>query len=367
MLPFRMGMRVSGEEFCGRRRDLAALREYMRSSGRIYVVGERRIGKTSLVFEALRTIRGTHFVDVDLLAIKTVTDLTHRLAAAVIKARRKPDELLTLVKGLARLRPTIGVDLISNTPTVSFAPGSGNRPETLDEIFALMEPWPRVVVVFDEFQDILNLPPDDAILARLRGLIQRQDRAGFVFCGSVRHRMEDIFTKDNSPFFKSAMRLCVGPLDRPIFRDFLARKFASGRRTVAPGLLDAILDVCQDNPGDVQRFCAALWQVTSYGQAIDDADLATAWEMVFSMHAPEYEVILRNLSVQQAQALHALALAGGRSNLSRIFLESTGISLQASAAKALSSLLEKGIVRKEATEYRICDPFLTRWLARRVT
>ena len=317
MLPFRMGMRVSGEEFCGRRRDLAALREYMRSSGRVYVVGERRIGKTSLVFEALRTIRGTHVVDVDLLAIKTVTDLTHRLAASMIKAQRKPSEVLNLVKGLTRLRPTIGVDPISNTPTVSFAPGSGNRPETLDEIFALMAPWQRSVVVFDEFQDILSLPQDDAILARLRGLIQRQDQASFVFCGSVRHRMEDIFTKDDSPFFKSAMRLFVGPLDRPAFRAFLERKFASGHRTVAPGLLDTILDVCQDNPGDVQRFCTALWQVTSYGQAIDDADLAAAWEMVFTMHAPEYEVILRNLSVQQAQTLHALALAGGRSNLSR--------------------------------------------------
>ncbi len=366
MLPFRMGMRVSGEEFCGRRRELAILREYVRGCGRVYVLGDRRIGKSSLVFEALRTVRGARIVDVDLLGIKTVADLTHRLAAAVIHAQRKPAELLDLLKGLARLRPTIGVDPISNTPTVSFAPGSGDRPETLDEIFALLEPWPRVVVVLDEFQDILNLPQDDAILARLRGLIQRQDRASFVFCGSLRHKMEDIFTKDDSPLFKSAMRLGVGPLDRAEFRDFLELKFAGGRRKAPPELLDRILDVCQDNPGDVQRFCAALWQVTSYGQTIDEADLAAAWDMVFTMHASEYEVTLRNLSVQQAQVLHALARAEGRSNLSRVFLESTGISLQASAAKALSSLLEKGIIRKEATEYRICDPFLTRWLARRV-
>ncbi len=364
MLPFRLGMRVTGEDFCGRRQELAVLREYMRGSGRVYVIGERRIGKTSLVFEALRTLRGARVVDVDLLGIKTVADLTHRLAAAVIKAERKPGKLLSLVKGLAELRPTIGVDPLTNAPTVSFAPGSGNRPETLDAVFALLESWQRVVVVFDEFQDVLQLPGEEAVIARLRGLIQRQERACFVFCGSRRHNMEDIFTKDGSPFFKSAMRLFVGPLERPAFRAFLERKFASGRRTVTPELLDSVLDVCQDNPGDVQRFCTALWQVTSYRQTITDIDLAAAWGMVFSMHAGEYELILRNLSVQQAQTLHALARAGGRSNLSRVFLESTGISLQPSVAKALNSLLEKGLVRKDGTVYCLCDPFLTRWLTR---
>jgi hypothetical protein len=367
MLPFRLGMRVTGAEFCGRRRELAELREYLHSSGRVYVVGERRIGKTSLVFEALRTLRGTRVVDVDLLAVKTVADLTHRLAAAVIKAERKQNGLLTLLKGLVELRPTIGVDPLTNAPTVSFAPGSGDRPETLDAIFALLEPWRGAVVVFDEFQDILNLPGDDAVIARLRGLIQRQQHVSFVFCGSLRHKMEDIFTKDDSPFFKAAMRLFVGPLERPAFRAFLERKFESGGRKMAPGLLDTILDVCQDNPGDVQRFCTALWQVTSDRQTITDAELAAAWDMVFAMHAQEYDVILRNLSAQQSQTIHALARAGGRSNLSKLFLESTGITLLPSVAKAMSSLLEKGIVRKDATEYRLCDPFLTRWLARRTS
>jgi hypothetical protein len=29
-----------------------------------------------------------------------------------------------------------------------------------------------------------------------------------------------------------------------------------------PGLLDTVLDICRDNPGDAQRLCTALWQVT---------------------------------------------------------------------------------------------------------
>lgn len=365
MLPFRLGMRVTGAEFCGRRRELAELREYMRASGRVYVVGERRIGKTSLVFEAVRTLRGTRIVDVDLLAARTVADLTHRLAAAVIRAEHNQNRLLTLIRGLAQLRPTIGLDPLTNTPTVSFAPGSGNQPETLDAIFALIEPWPKTVVIFDEFQDILNFPEEEAVLARLRGLVQQQQRASFVFCGSLRHRMEDIFTRDDSPFFKSAMRLQVGALDRAVFRAFLTAKFTGGGREPAPGVIDAILDLCQENPGDVQRFCIALWQVTSAGRVITDREFPAAWDMVFAMHVQEYEVILRNLSVQQALALAALARMGGRSRLTREFLEASGIALTPSLAKALAALVEKGIVRKEATEFSIADPFLVRWLQSR--
>lgn len=355
-------MRVDGDEFCGRRRELAQLRAYMQSAGRVYVVGERRIGKTSLIFEAARTLDGTRVVDVDLLAVRSLADVTQRLAAAVVRAETGQARLLGLLKGLAQLRPTLGVDPATGAPTVGFAPGAGGRPESLEAVFALIEPWPEAVVVLDEFQDILAVPDHAAVLAQLRGLVQKQPRASFVYCGSLRHRMEEIFTRDESPFFKAAMRLQVGAIDRAEFRDFLAAKFAVARRAVAPGLLDDICDLCHDNPGDVQRFCTALWQVTTDGQTLTAAELPAAWEMVFAMHAQEYEVILRSLSAQQVQALRGLAALGGRSRLTQELLAATGIALLPSLAKALGAMVGRGVVIKEGTEFRIADPFLSRWL-----
>lgn len=366
MLPFRFGMRVDGDEFCGRRRELAQLRSYMESAGRVYVVGERRIGKTSLVFEAARTLEGTRLVDVDLLAVRSLADITQRLAAAVVRAESGQARLLDLLKGLAQLRPTLGVDPSTGAPTVGFAPGAGGRPESLESVFSLIAEWPGAIVVLDEFQDILSVPDHASVLAQLRGLVQKQPRASFVFCGSLRHRMEDIFTRDDSPFFKAAMRLQVGPIDRQEFSGFLAAKFTEGGRELNPDLLDTICDLCHDNPGDVQRFCTALWQVTSQGQAITSHDLPAAWEMVFAMHAQEYEVILRNLSAQQSQALRGLASLGGRSRLTGELLAATGIALLPSLAKALATLVGKGLVAKDGTEYRLCDPFLVRWLVMRL-
>jgi hypothetical protein len=293
-----------------------------------------------------------------------VADVSHRLAQALVRAERQHSRLLALLRSLASLRPSLTVDALTSAPTVSFAPGPGGQPETLDGLFDLLGSGGHTVAVLDEFQDIQDLPAEDAIMARLCSLVQLQEQAAFVFCGSTRSRMEETFTSSDSPFFSAAMRLFVGPLERPPFHAFLRREFQTGRRRLAPGLLDAVLDACHDNPGDVQRFCTALWQVTAYGQEITREDLAEAWTWLFAMQADKYEVIMHALSPQQAQVLAALARAGGRSNLSRKFVEDTAVSLLPSVSKALAGLVAKRIVQKEGTTYRICDPFLAAWLQR---
>ena len=128
MIPFHTGMRVTGNEFCGRRKELAELREYMESAGRVYVVGERRIGKTSLVFEASRVLRKHRTIYADLMAVKTSSDVVQRLASALINSEKRENRLLTLLKGLAHLQPTISVDPLTNSPTISFSPGSSIQP-----------------------------------------------------------------------------------------------------------------------------------------------------------------------------------------------------------------------------------------------
>ena len=363
MLPFKTGMRVTGREFCGRQRELSLLREIVLAAGRVYVVGERRIGKTSLVLQAVQSPRKMRVVYADLMAVKTMGDLSQRLAQAVIGAERQQSRVVSLIRGLASMRPTLTVDPMTNLPAVSFAPGSGDRLDTLDSIFALLASWEQCVVVLDEFQDIQALSEEDAVTARLRGLVQHQEHTAFVFCGSVRSRMEELFTDSDAPLFHAATRLSVGPIDRPVFKRFLERKFRSGGRRLARGILDEVLDMCHDNPGDTQRFCTALWQVTSDGDTITSDHLPQAWTILFATERDHYEVVMRNLSPQQSQALKALAQAGGASNLSKEFVESTGISLLPSVAKALAGLVAKRIVHKMGTSYHICDPFLSAWLA----
>ncbi len=298
----------------------------------------------------------------DLMAVKTTSDVVQQMAAAVVKSEKLQSGVLNLLKNLAHLQPTMSIDPITNAPSIGFAPGSGFKPESLDGVFSLFESGEKTIVIFDEFQDIQKIQDDDSLLARLRGLIQHQELTSFIFCGSVRNSMEDIFTNHESPFFNMAIRLQLGPLDRVKFRKFLARKFQEGKRILDNDLLDRIIELCGDNPGAVQRFCTALWLATSAGQNIGEEDLIKAWKQLFAMQSDQYGIILQGLSSQQYHTLRALARFGGKSKVTGEFVLMTGISLNASVVKALGGLIDKRVVVKEETVYKISDPFLTGWL-----
>jgi hypothetical protein len=367
MIPFRTGVHVTGADFCPRKKELEWLRESVESAGRVYVVGERRIGKSSLIAEAIRPRKALRPVFVDLMALKDLEDFTHRLGQAILASEKRQSRVLTLMRSLASLRPSVTLDSTTGSPSVSFVPGTGTRLETLDEIFAVIGQLKNAVVVLDEFQDVLTLRDSRRILARLRGLIQTQQSGSFVFSGSIRNQMEEIFTNQESPFFNSATRLWVGPLDRALFLKYLRKRFERGDRHVAMHHMEAILDACHENPGHVQRFCISLWQVTSRGQEIGKADMAEAWNMLFGMQRDAYELALTTLSPQQARVLRALAHVGGESTLSAKFTAVTGITLAASVRKAMVKLVARRLVQKDETTYRICDPFLAVWLRLRAS
>ena len=362
MIPFKTGVQVTGKDFCPRSEETRQLCELMQSSSRVYVVGERRIGKTSLIAEAARRLGNMRPVFVDLMAVKTLEDLTHRLGQAILRAEKKQNRLLAITKHLASLRPSISIDSTTGTPSVTFGPGTGTRLETLDSLFAVMEKEKHRQLVLDEFQDIAALNDSEQILARLRSLIQQQQKTGVVFCGSVRSQMEALFTLESSPFFNAAVPLPVGPLDRTLFRRFLLKRFNSGERTVPECMMDSIMDACQNNPGHIQRFCISLWQISSRRQMIGEKDVVAAWETLFAMQKDAYELLLATLSPQQMKVLCALAKTKGSSGLSSDFIASTGITLAPSVRKAMQKLVQRRLVQKTGTTYRFCDPFLAAWL-----
>jgi hypothetical protein len=114
MLPFRTGMRVTGKDFCGRKKELSLLREYIQSSARVYILGERRIGKTSLIFEAIRPLRSLRMVYIDLMAVKTLGDVCERIAGAIVRTEKRKTKLGGILGSLALLRPSFTIDPMTN-------------------------------------------------------------------------------------------------------------------------------------------------------------------------------------------------------------------------------------------------------------
>ncbi len=69
-------------------------------------------------------------------------------------------------------------------------------------IFNITNDRKPLVVVFDELQDILNLKDKKETLAILRSKIQFHTAIPYIFAGSIRNKMDEIFNHPSSAFFK---------------------------------------------------------------------------------------------------------------------------------------------------------------------
>ncbi|HMO52053.1 MAG TPA: hypothetical protein PKE26_12920 [Kiritimatiellia bacterium] len=365
MNPFKYGQVVSADDFCPRPALMKQIDESIKAGQNIVLQGERRTGKTSLIHETVRRLKKRSMLYIDLLEIKDSDDLCKRMVKAIISLERQSGFLDRILRALTHLRPTVSVDPLTGEPSISLDAAVSLKPDSIDGILDLVEDIHKrrpLVVMFDQFQDILNLRSSKETLAALRSKIQFHSRIPYVFAGSIRNQMLEIFTDPDSPFFKSAIPIEVGPLDRDHFKKFLRDKFATGKRTVDDDVLDTGFEIAGDLPGDVQQYCGALWDSTTDKARISKPAIPEAMHLIFSRESKGYESILVQLTGHQVRCLVGLARFGGASPYSGSFLQGIGISSPASVKKALHRLTQLKIVYRRGNEFRFVNPFFRAWL-----
>lgn len=365
MNPFRYGQVVTKRDYCPRPGPEKVLRSCLESRQNIVIDGERRVGKTSMVCETVRKEKKWLLLYIDLLQIKSVDDLCQRMIKAFISMEQKAGFLEKVMKTLAHLKPSVTMDPLTGTPSVSVDAMSAAKPESIEGILDLIQNESdrrSLVVVLDEFQDILNLRDSPAVQAVMRGKIQFHSQIPYVFLGSIRNRMNEIFSSSDSPFFKSASSLHLGPIEEKDFIRFLSAKFKKSGMIVDKAFFKEIFVVAQNTPGDIQELCAALWDCSEAGGRIDAKLLPAAFELIFSREIRAYEAHLMNISAQQQRCLAALARKGGASPFSAEFMQASSIAQPGSIKKALNRLAEQRLIYRIGGEYKFVNPFFKEWL-----
>jgi hypothetical protein len=365
MNPFKYGQVVRAGDFCPRPRLLKDLQGFIKSGQNILIQGERRTGKTSLIFEALRRLRKRNIVYSDLLEVKSSDDLCKRIIKAVISMEQQSGVAEKLFKSLSRLKPTLTIDPLTGQPSISLDASVKLQPDSIEGILDMVGTINKkkaLVVVFDEFQDILNLKDYKEALARLRSKIQFHSKIPYIFAGSIRNRMDDIFNRPDSAFFKSAISLEVGPIDRVRFVAFLRDKFSLGNRAVSQPVFERIFEIADNIPGDIQQLCGAIWEITSYRAKIDESIMPKALQLIYSREFKGYETVLVQLTATQLKCLVGLAKHGGNAPLSAEFIRKTGIALPATIKKTLLRLIKLKIIYRYQSEYKFVNPFFKSWL-----
>jgi hypothetical protein len=109
---------------------------------------------------------------VNLMEVKSVDVLCKRILHAVLAMERNGSKFDRLMKSLAHLRPTLGLNPVTGDPSVSFDSMVQLQAVSISEVLTLVENLHRgkpLVVFLDEFQDVLKIEEDPkGVLAQLR-------------------------------------------------------------------------------------------------------------------------------------------------------------------------------------------------------
>ena len=363
--PFKYGCVVSGDHFCERKKAERELGGFVKAGQNVFVQGERRMGKTSLVKKAVSNIQGEKLVYVDLYCIGSQADLCRRVTEGVGRANASMPFVKRAMSFLSSLRPTLSFDSVDGTPKISVDALAAAEPSSLGVVLSMLEKISedgKTCVVFDEFQDILRLKDSDRVLAEMRSRIQFQEDVPYFFLGSIRHEMWRIFNDTKSPFFKSAAAYDVGEIDIDDFSQFIIARFKKGDRKISKDAAIEIIETASGVSGDVQELCAALWDATGQGAEISAIDIPVALEIVFMRERKGFEKMASSLTPLQLKVLHGLALYPGAKVYSADFLRNVGMANAGAVKKALKRLEDVDIIYLVDGKYKFGDSFFRQWI-----
>ena len=367
MAPFKFGCIVDDEHYCVRPQIEKEMKRHISGGQNLVIQGERRRGKSSLVVKCVRSIRGMGLLYVDLLGITSASDFCRRVADGIVVLDRSRSFLQKTAALLSSLRPLVVIDRDTGLPAISIDARSASDPSsvlTVMNMIAAHTKERRICVVFDEFQDILDIPDSKRVLSELRSKIQFLADTSFVFLGSVRNRMSEIFAHPRSPFFKSALEMSIGEMYDDSFVEFLVGRFKGARRSVDAEFVQKIIRDLDGVPGDVQELCDAIWQMSEPGDVLDDAHFERGLAFVFARENGAYAVFIKPLTDIQLRVLKALAVQGGEHPLSNAFLDEARITNTATIRRSLSALEKTGLVYLGPSGWKFASPFFREYVSR---
>lgn len=363
--PFKYGCVVDGKFFCSRPELAKQLRDYIERGQNVVIQGDRRMGKSSLVSNVVNGMRGYHPLMIDLMGVKGVGDICNRVADALLRFD-ETDTIVRRVMGLfAHLKPVATVDAMTGLPTITVDRRASADPSTINvAINAIISHVKdrKACVILDEFQDILNVKDGEQVLAIMRSKIQFLQDTAFIYLGSSRNEMLNIFMSPKSPFYKSALLFAVGEMEEKSFYEFVRRKFADGGRRIDKVFFREIWNFVDHTTGDVQEFCDALWVVSADGDQLDRNHFSKALEEIFRRESFSYTTFIKNLTEIQFRVLKALSFIGGAHPLSAEFLELSQITNHTSVKRALNSLYANGLIYPQSGDYKFVSPFFREWV-----
>lgn len=347
--PFKFGSIVENEFFTDRVQEVAYIRQFIESRNHLVLISPRRFGKSSVVLKAVKQAK-RQYITLNLQEITSVSDLAAKLLRELY--RTHPLERLRQMVLRFRIIPTVTANQLTGAIEVGFQPTQDQR-ILLEDVMALIENIhtedDRLVVILDEFQEILEIAP--TLDKQLRAIMQTQQHINYILLGSQESMMTKIFEDVKSPFYHFGELMRLNKLPRAEFEEYLSTRFEPVFKDQGQYLANQVLDFTDCHPYYSQQLASHMWQIGVLRPEEQDV-LNAAIEQIVLMHGLDYERIWMNFKRTSKWLLLRLA---------KNSTIQTGEYRTSTLYSSLKRLQQAGYIIY-TDRYEIEDPFFREWL-----
>lgn len=357
------------EYFCDREEETRDLIQLLTNGNNMALISPRRLGKTDLIHHCFSqpSILGKYYTFiVDIYATSSLADFVDVLGQAIFEELKPLGRKVweRFYNSLHSVRQQISFDINGN-PVWGIGLGAYVNPATtLDEIFSYLSSADKpCLIAIDEFQKITDYPHGQNVEAALRTHIQRCSNATFLFSGSKRHLMSEMFMSPARPFYQSVITMGLKPIPEEKYAIFAERLFAENGKTLDKNVTHEVYSRFDGVTFCLQRVMNVLFLTTEKGERCSVEMIDDAINYILSLSSEHYEMLFSQMSEKQRSAFLAIAserrvkgIASGN------FVRKHRLSSVSSVISAVKGLLEKDFVTKENDEYFVYDHFFLLWL-----
>ncbi|MBO6216822.1 MAG: ATP-binding protein [Prevotella sp.] len=361
------------EYFCDRVKETKDIVQLLTNNNNMALISPRRLGKTDLLYHCFNQPQiSKHYYTfiIDIYATSSLQDFVSIFGKAILDTLKPRGKKVweQFILSMKSLQQQISFDINGN-PVWGIGFGTIDNPSaTLDEIFNYLNNADKpCMVAIDEFQQITHYPDGQNVEAALRTHIQRCPNATFIFAGSKRHLMGEIFTSPSRPFYQSVITMGLSPISIQKYTEFAIEMFSKNGKHLDAETTKVVYEKFDGITSCLQRVMNVLFLQTQHNGHCSVEMIDEAINYLLDLNSENYETLWWQMTERQRYVFTAIALEGKAKYItSGAFVKKYSLSSPSSVMSAVKGLLDKDFITQENDAYIIYDKFFALWLLRRI-
>lgn len=373
--PFVISGIIPEQFFCGRDKEMSQLTKMLDNRSNILLSSPRRMGKTQLIYHLYERpeIKERYFTFyTDIYPTTCLNELVLFLSKEIysVLVPRGKTALDLFLSCLRSLSGSFSYDPISGVPSFDVKLGDILSPAlTLEEIFGYLQKAGKpCIFTIDEFQQIAYYPENN-VEALLRSHIQKMNNCRFIFAGSNRHILENMFNSASRPFYNSTRQMYMDRIPKDIYTEFAIRKSKEAGKTMLPDAVSIAYDMFEGHTYYVHYLLHIAFSNAEVDKPIDEDDIQNALFDIMDEKGFVFSGMMNRLNFQQKETIVAIAREHAARRVTSVpFVRKHSLKSPSSVQYAIRTLLESQLItykdEGKVKVYSVSDRFFEEWIRR---